>query len=278
MDFIPGDDDGNGKSDESDDGESTTSHHSALTMQNRPKNAAQPSSAPGEIKIPKSKHDITERSSVPNMVGGVVADDKRKGSSFEQMNSVRSAVPPTIPPKLPQSQQQRVSSSSEQAQDESANLSRERIPDAPVSHAVPPKRVNSISNHPKIDEKRASRWESLLGERPPTGDSNAMSSWLLEVLAVSDLDKPLADDSAAPAPPPPPMTGNVREQKEAGQLMKARQCGADSSDASMPSFASLKKYKKRDHVALGRMGGPGATNVHSGNTGPRKKIKGSNGK
>eukprot|EP00957_Ditylum_brightwellii_P170359 12967170-Ditylum_brightwellii.AAC.1 len=70
-----------------------------------------------------------------------------------------------------------------------------------------------------------------------------MSSWLLEVLAVSDLDKPLADDSAAPAPPPPPMTGNVREQKEAGQLMKARQCGADSSDASMPSFASLKNIK-----------------------------------
>ena len=43
-----------------------------------------------------------------------------------------------------------------------------------------------------IDTDRCTRWAELLCDRPSTGDSNAMSAWLLKVLAVSDLEKPLA--------------------------------------------------------------------------------------
>ena len=43
----------------------------------------------------------------------------------------------------------------------------------------------------RIETERCTRWAELLCNRPSTGDSNAMSAWLLEVLAVSDLEKPL---------------------------------------------------------------------------------------
>ena len=41
----------------------------------------------------------------------------------------------------------------------------------------------------RIETERCTRWAELLCNRPSTGDSNAMSAWLLEVLAVSDLEK-----------------------------------------------------------------------------------------
>ena len=43
----------------------------------------------------------------------------------------------------------------------------------------------------RIETERCARWAELLCDRPSTGDSNAMSAWLLEVLAVSDLEKPM---------------------------------------------------------------------------------------
>lgn len=47
----------------------------------------------------------------------------------------------------------------------------------------------------RIETERCTRWAELLCNRPSTGDSNAMSAWLLEVLAVSDLEKPLGAKS-----------------------------------------------------------------------------------
>eukprot|EP00522_Entomoneis_paludosa_P006611 CAMPEP_0172455234 /NCGR_PEP_ID=MMETSP1065-20121228/11965_1 /TAXON_ID=265537 /ORGANISM="Amphiprora paludosa, Strain CCMP125" /LENGTH=599 /DNA_ID=CAMNT_0013207693 /DNA_START=121 /DNA_END=1920 /DNA_ORIENTATION=- len=45
--------------------------------------------------------------------------------------------------------------------------------------------------NPKINAERRERWGTLLGRRPATKDGDSMSSWLMEVLAVSDLDTPL---------------------------------------------------------------------------------------
>lgn len=42
-----------------------------------------------------------------------------------------------------------------------------------------------------ISEKRQTRWMTLLAKRPSTKDGDSMSAWLMEVLAVSDLDTPL---------------------------------------------------------------------------------------
>lgn len=47
-----------------------------------------------------------------------------------------------------------------------------------------------------IEAERCTRWAELLCDRPSTVDSNAMSAWLMDVLAVSDLEKPLAAKSA----------------------------------------------------------------------------------
>lgn len=43
----------------------------------------------------------------------------------------------------------------------------------------------------KVSSARQKRWMNLLGKRPSTKDGDSMSTWLMEVLAVSDLDTPL---------------------------------------------------------------------------------------
>lgn len=53
----------------------------------------------------------------------------------------------------------------------------------------------SASGKP-MEAERCTRWAELLYERPSTRESNAMSAWLLDVLAVSDLEKPLAAKGA----------------------------------------------------------------------------------
>lgn len=62
----------------------------------------------------------------------------------------------------------------------------------------------------KISADRKDRWAALLGKRPATKDGDSMSAWLMEVLAVSDLDTPLKTMSGNPilgfetvAVPPP---------------------------------------------------------------------------
>ena len=52
----------------------------------------------------------------------------------------------------------------------------------------------------KISMDRKERWAALLGKRPATKDGDSMSAWLMEVLAVSDLDTPLKSmEGGAPA-------------------------------------------------------------------------------
>jgi hypothetical protein len=44
-----------------------------------------------------------------------------------------------------------------------------------------------------ISAPRELRWANLLGRRPDAEDGNGMSAWLLEVMTVSDLKKPLTN-------------------------------------------------------------------------------------
>ena len=64
----------------------------------------------------------------------------------------------------------------------SGPANRSCVPAPPLSSAGSP--VISADGK-SIEPERSSRWAELLRDRPPTGDSNAMSSWLLEVLSVS---------------------------------------------------------------------------------------------
>lgn len=50
-----------------------------------------------------------------------------------------------------------------------------------------------------ISSERKDRWVSLLAKRPSTKDSDTMSAWLMEVLAVSDLETPLKTGDAIAA-------------------------------------------------------------------------------
>lgn len=59
-------------------------------------------------------------------------------------------------------------------------------------HGVVPK------SNGKISDERLSHWVSLLAKRPSTKDSDTMSAWLMEVLAVSDLETPLQVSTSTP--------------------------------------------------------------------------------
>lgn len=63
--------------------------------------------------------------------------------------------------------------------------------------------INSIcmragDDRGKVIETRQKRWAYLLEKRPQTKDGEAMSAWLMQVLAVSDLWKPLNESEKMP--------------------------------------------------------------------------------
>jgi len=110
--------------------------------------------------------------------------------------------------------------------------------------------------HGSVLDGRKRRWSSLLVGRPALGDSNAMSAWLLEVLVVSDLDKPLKDDdnvaraelasasiNDGSSQKRPKLESEVRDDLQTTKKAEAHNWG---NGGSVPSFASL-KYKRRGH-------------------------------
>mmetsp|Transcript_23900 Transcript_23900/g.31746 ORF Transcript_23900/g.31746 Transcript_23900/m.31746 type:complete len:86 (+) Transcript_23900:1-258(+) len=83
-----------------------------------------------------------------------------------------------------------------------------------------------------------------------------MSAWLLEVLVVSDLDKPLKDDdnvaraelasasiNDGSSQKRPKLESEIRDDLQTTKKAEAHNWG---NGGSVPSFASL-KYKRRGH-------------------------------
>lgn len=68
----------------------------------------------------------------------------------------------------------------------------------------------------KISSDRKERWAALLSKRPATKDGDSMSAWLMEVLAVSDLDTPLKSMDGTVLPPmdgvPPVASARVKDE------------------------------------------------------------------
>lgn len=58
--------------------------------------------------------------------------------------------------------------------------------------------MRSGDKRSKVIETRRQKWASLLEKRPQTKDGEAMSTWLMQVLAVSDLWKPLNETEKMP--------------------------------------------------------------------------------
>jgi hypothetical protein len=126
----------------------------------------------------------------------------------------------------------------------------------------------SAASDTKISSDRKDRWGSLLGKRPATKDGDSMSAWLMEVLAVSDLDTPLksadgveaesvapglavGDDTlgkdeamAAKKKPSSPFKGGiVKKKRPAAEALKKDKKSANENLVS-GSFAEWKERKK----------------------------------
>lgn len=105
--------------------------------------------------------------------------------------------------------------------------------------------MRSGDDRSKVIESRRKRWAHLLEKRPQTKDGEAMSSWLMQVLAVSDLWKPLNESEKTPDA----SLDLIRECAQAGTEKKkkavaaaaaatARTATTESTGASEPQAAS----------------------------------------
>ena len=79
-----------------------------------------------------------------------------------------------------------------------------------------------------ISGDRKARWVALLAKRPSTKDSDTMSAWLMEVLAVSDLETPLQ------------MGGSMTEAAEVGDINKSSDLKNAANGNGVPSAAFKK--------------------------------------
>jgi len=97
------------------------------------------------------------------------------------------------------------------------------------------------SSDSRVDSCRSRRWANLLHERPSTGDSNAMSQWLLEVLAVSDLEKPLKEDDN-------PLADGAHAPNETNSISTLSLVGIHTGDSHSAVDGTEKNRNKRRHL------------------------------
>ena len=104
--------------------------------------------------------------------------------------------------------------------------------------------MRSGDDRAKVIESRRKRWAHLLEKRPQTKDGEAMSSWLMQVLAVSDLWKPLNESEKAPDA----SLDLIRECAQAGseKKKKARTTTSDSGGTESQAADSLPEQEGRD--------------------------------
>ena len=138
-------------------------------------------------------------------------------------------------------------------------------PEEEIKESSMPQRFSSIA-----DEKRKQRWAELLWERPSTGDNNAMSAWLLEVLSVSDLEKSSKEDVSSTA-------ANPKSNKN--KQLKGRVVAPDNKLNQQECSNSLlrsKPVKKRNQSCIQSIESPTDTKAHArpkNESSDRKKSK-----
>lgn len=105
--------------------------------------------------------------------------------------------------------------------------------------------MRSGDDRAKVIDSRRKRWANLLEKRPQTKDGEAMSSWLMQVLAVSDLWKPLNESEKTPDASLDlirecAQAGTEKKKKavEAAAAAAARSTGTDSGGRTESQTAS----------------------------------------
>lgn len=97
-----------------------------------------------------------------------------------------------------------------------------------------------------ISPKRMKLWNSLLTSRPRTKDPRHLSSWLNEVLTVSDFETPLEEiDSALPkvipSPSPPPKKIKIEPSES---VKESEEKNTEMSDTNVSKESTLSPSKK----------------------------------
>jgi hypothetical protein len=119
-------------------------------------------------------------------------------------------------------------------------LSSTALVEVPVKSSVVLHHVETPSK-PPISADRQARWMSLLAKRPSTKDSDTMSGWLMEVLAVSDLEtlipRALQEDAEIQKSKEMCCNGDVPRPVNKDVVLKEQDDGAMEDEANV----SLKK-------------------------------------
>jgi len=133
-----------------------------------------------------------------------------------------------------------------------SDLSKKKAASASAAASRPAMAFKEGTN---ISFDRQKRWMELLERRPSTKDGDSMSTWLMEVLAVSDLDTPLKEQGKTSTVSDSDKARAKGAHKEVVKKMKARTASADPesprSDAGYGSSnddsatAGIKKKKKQ---------------------------------
>ena len=122
-------------------------------------------------------------------------------------------------------------------------------------------------DNPKISPERMERWAALLGRRPATKEGDMMSAWLMEVLAVSDLDTPLKPSEELNTKP----TAEINESSAAaadGVAESAENVGLVSPKDSKktmkePGVAAAAKKKRPADLLNGDLTASGGSNTET---------------
>ena len=150
-------------------------------------------------KVPVAKRNFRKR----HKHGGEIVDDKDDDTGDEE--TLNKGIPSQITASREEEvDEDGISSQSADSTDHHEETKKDvLLRDGMVSSSVlveAPTKVNTLMRHleapaaiPAISSERQARWMSLLAKRPSTKDSDTMSGWLMEVLAVSDLETPISN-------------------------------------------------------------------------------------
>ena len=251
-------------------------------------------------KVPVAKRNFRKRhkhggEDVPPLQGD--ADD----SGGEDEVSGKRDIPSQITAKRSNSDADGLSSNSAESNDkedmpqglvQSSTVTHEPNRAAPAAAAAVAA-MQQYHENPKISRERMERWASLLGRRPATKEGDMMSAWLMDVLAVSDLDTPLkspeeldstpqAESNARPAAAAAAaaMTTNVAVAAPTVRSMAvspSKDSKKPAKESSFPGASSVVKKKRATDLLQGNMaassGGGGTETYASGSFAAWKERK-----
>ena len=148
-------------------------------------------------KVPVAKRNFRKRHKHGGEEIAKLPGEESEGE--EEMVAVKKGIPSQITAGNEEVEADGISSQSTDSNEEKATgLARSAVrtfdnstKQAAAAAVLPPSLTKAVIGYKTSGAEREKRWLSLLTKRPATKDGDAMSGWLMEVLAISDLETPL---------------------------------------------------------------------------------------